>query len=247
MKREPFERLKEAREEAGFDSAAKAAVAMHVPTSTYNSHENGSRGFVVADAIKYGKKFKVNPVWLLFDEEGGTKYQTSLRGQVVKRTSEARKSIQEIDVRAGAGGGGIVDMVNVTPNHGITISEELVVAEWEMPDSFVRGTLRMEQGFAKIMEIAGDSGYDPANPGAPGSVFPGDRVIIDLRDTRPSPPGAFAVFDGIGIVVKLVEPIHGSEPPRLRLMSRNPQYNSYEVTIEEAHIIGRVRGRISVM
>ena len=105
----------------------------------------------------------------------------------------------------------------------------------------------MDVSDAWIVEVAGDSGYDPHNPHAPGSVFPGDRVIIDTADRRPSPPGPFAVFDGIGLVVKLVEVVPQTDPVRLRLSSRNPSYQPYEVIEGEAHIIGRVRGRISAM
>jgi phage repressor protein C with HTH and peptisase S24 domain len=247
MKKDPHDRLKEARIEAGYSSAAEAATALDVATSTYTSHENGTRGFGVDDAVKYGKKYKVNPVWLLFGDEGGNKQQAAVKGQVLKRPAEDRPKIRELDTRAGAGGGGVLDVIHVTQANGVTIAEEAVVGEWEMPDSFIRGALRMEPLQTTVIEVFGDSGYDPANPGAPGSLFPGDRVIVDLRDRRPSPAGPFLVFDGIGIVVKVVEPIHGSDPPRLRLMSRNPNFSPYEVTLEEAHIIGRVRGRISLM
>ena len=48
-------------------------------------------------------------------------------------------------------------------------------------------------------------------------------------------------------MVKLVEPVHGSEPASYRFSSRNPSYKPYEATEEESKIIGRVRGRISAM
>lgn len=87
---------------------------------------------------------------------------------------------------------------------------------------------------------------DPSNPTAVGTLMPGDRAIINTRDKTPSPPGSFAVWDGFGVVIKMVEIVPGSKPPRIRLSSRNPAYQPYEVDYGEARIIGRVRGRITV-
>lgn len=156
--------------------------------------------------------------------------------------------VLELDARAGAGGGGLVDLINVTDERGNQIAGEVVKDYWRMPESYLRGELRMDASKALIIEVNGDSGYDPQNPHAPGSIFPGDRVIVDARDTRPSPPGPFLVYDGMGLVVKLCEPVHGSDPPAIRLRSRNPTYTAYEITMDDGHmIVGRVRGRISAM
>lgn len=163
---------------------------------------------------------------------------------LAKPTDEVR----ELDARAGAGGGGVFDLINVTDDSGNQISGEVVKDHWRIPESYLRGELRLEASKAVIIEVTGDSGYDPANPHAPGSIFPGDRVIVDTRDTRPSPPGPFLVYDGTGLVVKLCEPVHGSDPPTIRLLSRNPTYTPYTIALDEGHVIvGRVRGRISAM
>lgn len=162
--------------------------------------------------------------------------------------AKASDEVRELDARAGAGGGGVFDLINVTDDGGNQISAEVVKDHWRIPESYLRGELRLEASKAVIIEITGDSGYDPSNPHAPGSVFPGDRVIVDARDTRPSPPGPFLVYDGTGLVVKLCEPVHGSDPPTVRLLSRNPTYTPYTIALDEGHVIvGRVRGRISAM
>lgn len=159
-----------------------------------------------------------------------------------------KDTVRELDARAGAGGGGLIDVVNVTDQGGNQISAEIIKDHWRIPESYLRGELRLDAAKALIIEVTGDSGYDPTNPHAPGSVFPGDRVIIDARDTRPTPPGPFLVYDGTGFVIKLCEPVHGSEPPAIRLLSRNPLYSPYTITVDDAHaIVGRVRGRISAM
>lgn len=162
--------------------------------------------------------------------------------------SPHKDTVKELDARAGAGGGGIVDLINVTDDAGNQISAEVVKDYWRIPESYLRGELRIDASKALIIEVTGDSGYDPAKPHAPGSIFPGDRVIVDARDTRPSPPGPFLVYDGTGLVVKLCEPVHGSDPPMIRLLSRNPTYTPYTIAMDEGHVIvGRVRGRISAM
>lgn len=62
------ERLRHAREKAGFTSAMQAAKRFGWPTSTYAAHENGQNGFPVDSAERYGRAFKVSAGWLLSGE-----------------------------------------------------------------------------------------------------------------------------------------------------------------------------------
>lgn len=59
------ERLKAAREYAGFESATLAAEALGVRYPTYAGHENGSSGFRSATGEIYARKFKVRFEWLM--------------------------------------------------------------------------------------------------------------------------------------------------------------------------------------
>lgn len=154
--------------------------------------------------------------------------------------------LRELDSLFGAGGGGVPMLAE--SRNGTQFDEDAFRdEEWAMPASFLDTELRVKPKRAIVAEVVGDSGYNPTVPYAPGSLFPGDRVIIDTFDKRPSPPGPFAVFDGTGLVIKLVEPVPGTEPARFRLSSRNPVYPAYEVLEEETVVIGRVKGRISRM
>lgn len=63
------ERLKQAREKAGYTSAAQAADAMGVSAATYAQHENGIRGYPAPRAERYGKFFRVAPEWLLYGRQ----------------------------------------------------------------------------------------------------------------------------------------------------------------------------------
>lgn len=63
---DPYERLKQARERAGYSSGKAAARAMGVAESTYAGHESGERGIPAGRAARYGKFFRVAPEWILF-------------------------------------------------------------------------------------------------------------------------------------------------------------------------------------
>ncbi|MDG3040460.1 helix-turn-helix domain-containing protein [Roseicyclus marinus] len=73
------ERLAEARELAGFASAREAALALGFAESTYNQHENGTRGIKMDVARRYADAFDVPVEWLLHGTGGefigGSKYQ----------------------------------------------------------------------------------------------------------------------------------------------------------------------------
>ena len=72
------------------------------------------------------------------------------------------------------------------------------------------------------------------------TLYPGQKVMVNTRDNRPTPPGLFYVWDGMGLVIKRVELVPGSNPPTVRIKSDNPKYDTYERTIDEAHINGRI-------
>ena len=65
---EKHERLRQARIKAGFRHASDAANAIGVTASTYRAHENGQNEFHLDEAKRYGRKFAVNPLWLLGEE-----------------------------------------------------------------------------------------------------------------------------------------------------------------------------------
>lgn len=59
------DRLRQARQDAGFDKAADAARALDVSYPTYAGHENGNRGVGPEALTKYARRFKVSVDWLL--------------------------------------------------------------------------------------------------------------------------------------------------------------------------------------
>jgi phage repressor protein C with HTH and peptisase S24 domain len=65
---EKHERLRDARRNAGFETASAAAKALGISASTYRAHENGQNEFHMDDAKRYGTRFSVDPIYLLTGE-----------------------------------------------------------------------------------------------------------------------------------------------------------------------------------
>ncbi|MBO1080877.1 S24 family peptidase [Roseomonas haemaphysalidis] len=145
----------------------------------------------------------------------------------------ALNGVPEIDAILGAGSAGDGEMEAWSPDGISSISADVIRDTWGIPDSYLLGELHTTRERARIIEVRGDS-MEP-------TLEPGDRVMVDLGDRRPSPPGLFALWDGIGVVVKRLEHIPNSDPPRFRLMSDNTaRHNEYERAEDEINIIGRV-------
>lgn len=236
-------RLRAARSAAGFKSARSAAIRFGWSPSTYGAHENGQNEFDPETAAKYAKAFRTTANELLFGSAPDAPHIESTIDRDLGRPAPG--AIFEVDVRAGAGGGGVPSGVYfVHDGDGNTYEAEGVRDQWVIPQSVVRETLHASPGHIRIFEVIGDSMINPDS--RVFSLYPGDRVFADLRDTTPSPEGIFVLWDGLSVVVKRVEVIRGADPIRLRLISANPQYSPYEATTDEVRIIGRYVGRFTV-
>lgn len=98
--------------------------------------------------------------------------------------------------------------------------------------SWVKDRLNAKPENLRMIIVEGDSM-------AP-SLYQGDMILVDITKKKPSPPGIFVLFDGLGLVAKRIEFLAQSKPPALRILSDNPQYLPYERAIAEVNIIGRV-------
>jgi len=130
--------------------------------------------------------------------------------------------IEELDVRAGAGS-------------GLTDGGNRPVAEWQIPSEIIRGYTTAPAAELRIITVLGDS-MEP-------TLMPGQRALVDTGDRRPSPPGIFVVWDGLGLVVKRVQLLPHTDPPRVKITSDNQAYEPYERSLDEAYIQGRVIGQ----
>ena len=114
------------------------------------------------------------------------------------------------------------------------VASDRAVAEYSFPTAGFRQRFGASPDGVFIDEVRGDS-QEP-------TLMAGQLIMVDTRDRKPSPPGLFLCWDGMGMVLKRIEFIPNSEPPTLRLLSDNDRYSAYERTVSEVEIYGRVVG-----
>nr|WP_281351546.1 S24 family peptidase [Microvirga arsenatis] len=107
-----------------------------------------------------------------------------------------------------------------------------VRAVWRLPVDYLHTELRAREAEVDFIPVDGDSMIP--------TLLPGDRVMINRAQTAPSPDGLFAIFDGIGIAVKRLEVVKGSNPVKIRIKSDNPAHGTDEILAEDLQVIGRV-------
>ena len=127
--------------------------------------------------------------------------------------------VPEIEVRAAAG--------TAAWNDGL----EEIRETWLFADPLIRHEFGARPDDLRMIKVDGVS-MEPL-------LSSGDRILIDLSRTVPVPPGIFVIWDGMGLVAKHVEHLPHSEPPTVVLKSLNPEYKSYERSVDEVHIVGK--------
>lgn len=108
---------------------------------------------------------------------------------------------------------------------------------WRIPSEYL-DEINVQTKNVYIIEALGDSMYP--------TIAAGDKVIVDtsVKGRIPSPAGIFAIWDGLGIAIKRIELIPNSEPQSLKIISDNPKHSTYERTVDECRIVGRIAGVI---
>lgn len=105
---------------------------------------------------------------------------------------------------------------------------EIVTAK--LPRTLIEDELRGKAPDFEMIDVRGDS----MTP----DFQHGDQILIDKRDRNPRQPGPFALWDGDGYVLKVVERIPG-RMGWYRVFSVNDRYSPYEVEETETTIMGR--------
>lgn len=132
--------------------------------------------------------------------------------------SQSSKAYLPIDILpsfAGMGGGG---------------TGEGDLAQALMPRALIEDELRARPSDLILIEARGES-MQP-------DFQHGDQILIDKRDRDPVQPGAFALWDGDGYVVKLVERVPHKRG-FYRIFSANGRFSAYEVEEDLVRIMGR--------
>jgi phage repressor protein C with HTH and peptisase S24 domain len=100
----------------------------------------------------------------------------------------------------------------------------------KLPRALIEDELRGRPTDFELIDVRGDSMMP--------DFHHGDQILVDKRDRDPRQPGAFALWDEDGYVVKLVERV----PQRrgwYRIFSANDRYTPYEIEETETTIMGR--------
>lgn len=99
-----------------------------------------------------------------------------------------------------------------------------------IPRALIEDELRAKPADLLLIDVRGESMMP--------DFLHGDQILIDRRDRDPRQPGAFALWDGEGYVVKLVERVP-QDRGRFRIFSANARYSEYVVGEDEIQIMGR--------
>lgn len=136
--------------------------------------------------------------------------------------------IPEYDIAAAAGHG-------LFPIAGSAEDGLDAVDQWVIPRRYLAAFSERPDCLA-VIRVAGDSMEPDYNAG--------ERVLVDRSHVLPSPPGVYVLWDGLGLVLKRVEVIFGTQDPvMIRISSINGAYSTYDRALSEVHINGRVVGK----
>ncbi len=75
----------------------------------------------------------------------------------------------------------------------------------------------------------------------------GEHVLVDLSDTKPSPPGIFVISDGVGHIIRQCEILPNTKPLKVRLRASNTRYESHDAPLRKTVLIGRVIAKLQWM
>lgn len=208
------DRLKQAREAAGFENAVDAVRRFGWTQSTYLGHENGSRGVTPGAAARYGLAFKVRPEWILFG--GDLKERNPDLPSVASDNADALIDVYNVEASAG---------------YGSLVSHEMVVDRLSFPPGYLRQITSSHPKNLAIIAVKGKS-MEP-------TLSDDDIVMVDLSKTDLSYDGLFVVRDGgDSLLVKRIT--RGSRRGTVLLVSDNPQYPNQERTVEDIEVVGKV-------
>lgn len=114
---------------------------------------------------------------------------------------------------------------------GVSKDDREKVNQWGLPTTWLRNELHvrsLDSLFVYTVDTAG------------GRYEYGDRLIVDGGDYRPSPPGQFLIWDGIGAVIGHLQVIPGGKKTMVKVTTEGAE--PYETEMDRLQVIGRVKG-----
>lgn len=185
---EKAQRLKTARE-AKYKFASEAAAALGVTPSTYRAHENAQNEFWVDEAKVYGKKFGVDPLWLLGEDSIAPQAETDVASLNGAARQPGNASLTGVKATKGP----------LIPLYGTAVGGEdgeFVLNGNHLDDIFAPPSLSGIGG-AYAVQINGESMWPRYEDGETAFVHPkrrpvkGDYVIAEIHVDEHNPPLAY--------------------------------------------------------
>lgn len=240
MTNDRADRLKLARERAGFETAADAARRFGWRTSTYAGHENGSRGIKPGVGEDYARAFRVPVGWLMYGTGSPDGDETESNVEAVVPAA----AVTKLPDGWGAFGGqpeaelpALIPIYNVSAaaGHGAVVGEEEVVDRLAFPPGYLRRLTDTHPRHLVIIEVMGDSM-------AP-TVDHKDIVMLDTSKRDVSYDGIFVfrdvgTSDGNSLQIKRIG--RGSRRGYVMLISDNKNWPLVERAVDQMDVIGRV-------
>ena len=72
----------------------------------------------------------------------------------------------------------------------------------------------------------------------------GEHVLIDMSDKVPSPPGAFIISDGFGVMLRNCEYLPHSDPAEIRISASTPTFQTQTLRSDDFKVLGRVIAKL---
>jgi phage repressor protein C with HTH and peptisase S24 domain len=123
-------------------------------------------------------------------------------------------------------------MIDVSTGSSTLVSRFHKEERYYFRRDWIEGHLGVKPSDLRILYVRGDS-MEP-------TLYHHDIILVDTTKKLPSPPGVFVLFDGFGLMAKRLEYASSNSQKLVRVISDNTQYSTYERSIEETFIIGRV-------
>jgi phage repressor protein C with HTH and peptisase S24 domain len=123
-------------------------------------------------------------------------------------------------------------MVDISAGSGMLVSQFHKEERYYFRRNWIEEHLGVSPSVLRMLYVRGDS-MEP-------TLYHNDIVLVDTTKKAPSPPGVFVLFDGFGLMAKRLEYASSGAEKKIRIISDNSQYSSYERSAEETFIIGRV-------
>lgn len=125
---------------------------------------------------------------------------------------------------------------------GDKVADMQPTGSWSVPEAYLKGDLHVLSNEGLIIWRAESDTMSPA-------YEYGDRILIDTNAKRPSPPGMFLIWDGVGPALAQINVVQAAGNKQIARVNISASASadegtSYSSPVDKLSIIGRVRGRV---